>query len=165
MYFLWSMFWTSRRLDGLFAFQSKLPGSPLILIAPSSPTNPALPTSRRMRFWQSQLSCLGKVWSIWFFFLWVFCFFVFFFQWFFSDTIAKQFLTDVSVRQVIPVQCHVNSGANIGITQGLEHLLGTVRAKVMEVGSLLSWYNCLIHVLECTLLVSNVHKKLKLASI
>ena len=39
---------------------ARLPGNPVLVVAPPGPADPKL-VSRRMRLWNNQLGCLGKV--------------------------------------------------------------------------------------------------------
>ncbi|CAH1782725.1 unnamed protein product [Owenia fusiformis] len=75
----------------------KLPGNPLLLIAPNGPTHSSNMNSRRTKFWTNQLHNLGKV---------------------------------------VPVTMHtVSGGSSVGIAQCLEHMIGAVRTKVLELKS------------------------------
>ncbi|ELU09847.1 hypothetical protein CAPTEDRAFT_172948 [Capitella teleta] len=71
----------------------KLPGNPLLLIAPCGPHVGNIPPKRN-KFWNSQLGSLGKV---------------------------------------VPVTMHTVAGGNgISVAQCLEHMIGAVRTKVVE---------------------------------
>nr|KAG5705251.1 hypothetical protein BaRGS_011277 [Batillaria attramentaria] len=78
----------------------KLPGNPLLLIAPSGPTqggSSGSGNSKRLKFWQGQLAGLGKV---------------------------------------VPVTMHtVNGGSGVSVALCLEHMIGAVRTKVLELKS------------------------------
>lgn len=69
----------------------------MIIVAPSVPSAGGHNYSKRTRFWNSQLSNLGKV---------------------------------------IPVTMHtVNGSKGVGVSQCLEHMVGAVHTKVLEVRS------------------------------